>query len=60
MKVKKIIISILFLILFICIGNCAYATTISFSNNRPKVGDSITITVSVPNVHTHTLSPPSA
>lgn len=55
MKAKKIIISVLLLILFICIGNCVYATTISFSNNTPQVGDSIEIKVSVPNVHTSTV-----
>ena len=52
MKAKKILFSILFLILIICIGNSVYATTISFSNESPQVGDSVKITVSVPNVHT--------
>ena len=56
MKAKKIIISIiLFLISFICIENCVYATTIEVSNDSPKVGDSIKITVSVPNVHAATV-----
>ena len=55
MKIKKIIISILFLIIFICIGNSSYATTIEFSKSDPEVGDDITIKVTVQNVHTVTV-----
>ena len=52
MKTNKIIISLLIFLVLMCITNCVSATTISFDNNSPKVGDSVKITVTVPNVHT--------
>lgn len=55
MKSDKIIISILIFTLLIFVGTCVNATTIDFSNNSPNVGQSVKITVSVPNVHTATV-----
>lgn len=53
---KKIIFSIgiFIIILFIC--NISNATTISVTPSEPRVGDEITITVTVPNVHTSSVT----
>ncbi len=49
---KKILVLFAFTFLLICIDKKVFATSISFSPNNPKVNQSVTITVSVPNVHT--------
>ena len=49
---KKIFFSVIFFTLLILINNKSEATTISIVPNEPKVGDTVTITVTVPNVHT--------
>jgi len=49
---KKIIFSISFFITLILITNISNATTISVTPAEPVVGDEITVTVTVPNVHT--------
>lgn len=51
-KMKKFLILFVFAFIFIGFDKKIFATTISFSNNNPKVGDSVKITVTVPNVHT--------
>lgn len=51
-KIKKICLSAIFFIILIFINNKASATTISITPSEPKVGDTITVTVTVPNVHT--------
>lgn len=51
-KVKKILFCIILFLGLIIIRNKAYATTISISPSNPKVGDTVKITVSVPNVNT--------
>lgn len=55
-KVRKILITFLFAIFLIIIGNSVKATTISITPTNPKVGDTVTISVSVPNVHTSTVT----
>ena len=49
---KKIIISVIFWIIVIFIKGKVNATSISISPSSPKVGDTVTITVTVPNVNT--------
>lgn len=49
---KKIIISVIFWIIVIFINGKVNATSISISPSSPKVGDTVTITVTVPNVNT--------
>ena len=56
MSIKKIILSIIFFLGIILISNYAKATTISINPQNPKVGDTVTITVTVPNVHTSTVT----
>ena len=51
-KIQKIIFAIIMFIVVIFIKNNSKATNISISPSNPKVGDTITVTVSVPNVHT--------
>lgn len=51
-KIKKILVLFAFAFLLICIDKKTFATSISFSNKNPKVNESVTITVSVPNVNT--------
>lgn len=51
-KFKKICISTIFFIILIFINNKVSATNISVTPSEPKVGDEITVTVTVPNVHT--------
>lgn len=50
--IKKLIITAMFFFIIICINNKVSATTINVSPSSPKVGDTVTITVSVPNVNT--------
>ena len=50
--IRKIVISILFSLMLFLISNKVYATSISASPSNPKVGQAVTITVSVPNVNT--------
>ena len=56
MSIKKIILSIIFFLGIILISNYAKATTISINPTNPKVGDTVTVTVTVPNVHTSTVT----
>ena len=49
---KRLIILFGFLLVLITFNQKVEATSISFSNNNPKVGEAVTVTVSVPNVHT--------
>ena len=49
---KKIIIIMIFSILVILINGRVNATSINISPSNPSVGDTVTITVSVPNVNT--------
>ena len=53
---KKIIVSIGLFITLILICNISNATTISVTPDEPTVGDEITITVTVPNVHTSSVT----
>lgn len=55
-KIKKLCISIIFFIGLMLICNKANATNISISPSEPKVGDEVTITVTVPNVNTSTVT----
>lgn len=49
---KKIIISMIFWLIVIFINGKVNAASISISPSNPKVGDTVTITVTVPNVNT--------
>ena len=49
---KKKLASIIFFLIIISIGYKVEATTISISPSNPKVGDTVTVTVTVPNVNT--------
>ena len=49
---KRLIILFGFLLVLITFNQKVEATSISFSNSNPKVGEAVTVTVSVPNVHT--------
>lgn len=53
---KKIIFSIGFFIMLMLIGNVSNATTISVTPSDPTVGDEIKITITVPNVHTSSVT----
>ena len=55
-KLKKIGISIIFFIGLILISNKVSATSITISPSEPKVGDEVKITVTVPNVHTSSVT----
>lgn len=50
--VKKIVMICIFAFICIAFDKKVFATSISFSNNNPKVGESVRVTVSVPNVNT--------
>ena len=52
MKKIKIFISSIFFVVILLICNNVKATNITVSPSEPKVGDEVTITISVPNVHT--------
>ena len=52
MKGRKIILSIILFFSIILINNLTKATVISVSPKNPKVGDTVTITITVPNVNT--------
>ena len=54
--IKKICISIIFCIILILINNKVNATTITISPSEPKVGDEVKVTVTVPNVHTSSVT----
>lgn len=54
--IKKIGISIIFCIILILINNKVNATTITISPSEPKVGDEVKVTVTVPNVHTSSVT----
>ena len=51
-KIKSIFIALVFAFMFINIKTVYAASSISFSSSSPKVGDRLTVTVSVPNVNT--------
>lgn len=53
---KRLFILISFTFILISFNQRADATSISFSNNTPTVGESVTITVSVPDVNTVSLT----
>ena len=55
-KMKKILFSIGFFLILILLNNKSNATTISVTPSDPKVGDEITVTVTVPNVHTSSVT----
>ncbi len=55
-KLKKLCISIIFFIGIILISDKASATSITISPSEPKVGDEVKITVTVPNVHTSSVT----
>lgn len=50
--IKKIVMICAFAFMFIIFDKKVFATSISFSNNNPKVGESVRVTVTVPNVTT--------
>lgn len=50
--IKKIIMVCIFAFIFIAFDKKVFATSISFSNNNPKVGEAVRVTVTVPNVNT--------
>ena len=52
MKGRKIRLSIILFFSIILINNLTKATVISVSPKNPKVGDTVTITITVPNVNT--------
>ena len=51
-KLKRLIIILIIFCGVLLINNTVKATTISVTPDNPKVGDTITVTVTVPNVHT--------
>ena len=51
-KIKSIFIALVFAFMFINIKTVYAASSISFSSSSPKVGDRLTVTVSVPHVNT--------
>ena len=51
-KMKKVFFCIGFFLILIFLNNKSNATTISVTPSEPRVGDEITVTVTVPNVHT--------
>ena len=53
---KRLIILFVAIFAFITFNQKVDATSISFSNNSPKVGEAVTVTVSVPNVNTVALT----
>lgn len=55
-RLKKLGISIIFFIGLILISNKVNATSITISPSEPKVGDEVKITVTVPNVHTSSVT----
>lgn len=56
MKKNKILFALMLFASIILINNIAKATTISISPSNPKVGDKVTIKITVPNVHTSTVT----
>lgn len=56
MNIKKLLFSMLFFLIIIFIATNVKATNISITPTNPKVGDTVTITVEVPNVHTVSLT----
>lgn len=55
-NVKKLIIMTVFFILLLCLNSKVNAASISISPSNPKVGDKVTITVTVSNVNTATIT----
>lgn len=55
MKLKRIIVIIVALMLWGILSVKVEATSISFSNNNPSIGENITITVSISDVNTATV-----
>ena len=49
---KKIILCIIIFLTIVMVRTKVNATQISISPSNPKVGDKVTVTVKVPNVHT--------
>lgn len=56
MSIKKLLLSCILFLGVILVSGYVKATTISINPTNPKVGDTVTITVSVPNVHTSTVT----
>ena len=56
MNIKKIVLSVILFLGIILIGNYTKATTISVNPSNPKVGDTVTVTITVSNVHTSTVT----
>ena len=56
MKKIRIFISAIFFVVLLLICNNVKATNITVSPSEPKVGDEVTITISVPNVHTSSVT----
>lgn len=55
-NIRKFILSVIFFIMLLCINGKVNATNISISPSNPKVGDTVTITVTISNVHTASLT----
>ena len=55
-SVKRVILTIIFFIILLCIHSKVNATSISISPSEPKVGDTVTVTVSISNVNTADLT----
>ena len=51
-KIKRNLLCIIFFLIILFINNKVKATNITISPTNPKVGDTVTVTVSVPNVNT--------
>ena len=56
MNIKKILLAFILFLGIVLISNLTEATTISVNPSNPKVGDTVTVTVTVPNVHTSTVT----
>ena len=55
-SVKKLILTALFFILLLCVQSKVNATSINISPSNPKVGDTVTVTVSISDVNTADLT----
>ncbi len=55
-NIKKFILSVIFFIILLCINSKVNATSISISPSNPKVGDTVTVTVTISNVNTASLT----
>ena len=54
--IKKVVISTIFFLMLVCISGKSNATSISITPSNPKVGDTITVTVSISNVNTASIT----